>query len=163
MELFQWMTATYPGKMLFTTLVAMVPVIECRGSIPLGVGLGLSQWTAFILSVIGNMIPIPFILLFIQRILFWMKKKWAPFRRMAEKLEAKANAKQDVIQKYGTLGLAVLVAIPLPGTGAWTGALVAALLGIRMKRALPAIALGVLVAATIVIGITFGFTSFFLK
>lgn len=146
---------------LMTLFVAMAPVIELRGAIPIGVADGLSVQTALIVSIIGNVIPVPFILLFIRKIFEWMKKKSEKLNQLALKMEAKAAKKKHVIDKYEWWGLVLLVAIPLPGTGAWTGALVAALLDMRIKRAFPAILLGVCIAGVIVSYITYGATVIF--
>ena len=135
--------------------MSMVPIIELRGALPSGVAMGLSPWTAFAVSVIGNMVPVPFIILFIRRILDWMKR-FDTFRRFAEKLEAKAQKHEDKIQKYEALGIFILVALPLPGTGAWTGSLVAAIFAIRLKSAVPVIFAGVITAGLIVLFITYG-------
>ena len=96
------------------------------------------------------MIPVPFIMLFIRKIFDFLRKHWPLMGRFVEKMEAKAERKKPLVQKYAIFGLVLLVAIPLPGTGAWTGALVAAMLDIRMKRAMPPIILGVMIAALIV-------------
>ena len=146
---------TLAGKLLFTFFLSMVPVFELRGALPVGVGMGLSPWTALIVSIIGNMVPVPFIILFIRKILEWMKR-FDAFRRIAEKLEAKAKKHEDKIAKYEALGLFVLVAIPLPGTGAWTGSLVAALFDLRLRSAVPVIFAGVVCAGLIVFFITYG-------
>ena len=107
-------------------------------------------------SILGNLLPVPFIILFIRQILAWMKAKSRRLRGIAEKLEARAQAKGDILVKYETLGLFILVAIPLPGTGAWTGSLVAALFDLRMKHALPAIFLGVITAGLIMSVVSYG-------
>lgn len=140
---------SYFMKILTTFCLAMTPVIELRGSIPMGLSYGLEPWLTCLLSVVGNMLPVPFILLFIRKILQWMKR-YPRLGRIAERLERRAANKSGRVRKSEFIGLCILVAIPLPGTGAWTGALVAALMEMRMKRALPAIFLGVLIAATIV-------------
>ncbi len=132
-------------KALLVFLLSMVPVIELRGSIPLGIGYDLNPWLVYALSVVGNMVPVPFILLFIRKIFQWMKR-FPRLARIAEKFEARAAKKSGAVKKSETIGLCLLVAIPLPGTGAWTGALVAALMNMRMKRALPTIFVGVLLA-----------------
>lgn len=108
----------------------------------------------FIISVIGNMLPIPFILLFIDKIFAWLKNTRC--KNLVEKLEAKALSKSDQIQKYGRVGLFLFVAIPLPGTGAWTGSLIASLLRMKMRDALPWIFLGVLTAGLIMSLLAFG-------
>ncbi len=138
---------------------SMVPVLELRASIPLGAGFELPWVPTFLVSVVGNMLPVPFILLFIRRIIAWMHTT-TRLRPVAEWLEKKAAGHSDRVKEYASLGLVLLVGIPLPGTGAWTGALVAALLGIRMKYALPAIFAGVLLAGFIVSGVCYGFLSF---
>lgn len=144
------------GKMLLTFLISMVPVIELRGAIPVGVGYGLNIWVAVALSIIGNMLPVPFIMLFIRKIFAWMRKVNKTFARIVEKMEEKAAKHTNKVTKYGFWGLLILVALPLPGTGAWTGALVAAMLELRFKTALPAIFLGVILAAVIVSFVTYG-------
>ena len=150
-----WLTQTYLGKIIATILVSMVPVIELRGGIPYGVGFGLSYPEAFIAAFVGNMLPIPFIMLFLRRIFEWLKK-YEKTRSVIERLETRAHLKGKKVEKYRSLGLFILVAIPLPGTGAWTGALVASVLDMRMKTALPIIALGVITAGVIVLAVTHG-------
>ena len=98
------------------------------------------------------------IILFISRIFAFLRKKIPKLERMIAALEKRAQNKGDLVEKYSALGLCILVAIPLPGTGAWTGALVAAVLGIRLKKATPAIVIGVLIAAAIVTFVTYGVT-----
>ncbi len=148
--------STMIGKIIITFLWSMVPVIELRGAIPIGVGQGLPYWLAVTVSILGNLVPVPFIILFIRKI-FELMRRWLPkLDGLVSKLEKRAEEKSDIVQKYAFWGLFVLVAIPLPGTGAWTGALVAAMLDMRLRRAFPAIVLGVLGAATIVTFVTFG-------
>lgn len=139
-----------------TILMAMVPVIELRGAIPFGVAAGISVKQALICAIIGNLIPIPFILLFLRRVFVWMRKISTGFENLVEKLELRAKRKKGIVDKYEIIGLIILVAIPLPGTGAWTGALVATVLDIRMRRALPAITIGVIIAGILVSVITYG-------
>ncbi|MCR5035570.1 MAG: small multi-drug export protein [Clostridia bacterium] len=133
----------------------MVPIIELRGALPIGVGMGLPPLTALIVSIIGNMVPVPFIILFIRKILDWMHR-FETFDRIATKLEAKAEKGGEKIVKYEMFGLFLLVAIPLPGTGAWTGSLVAAFFNLRLKNAVPVIFLGVIAAGIVVFLITYG-------
>lgn len=129
--------------------MAALPVLELRGAVPYGVAMDLPLPAVLTVSILGNLLPVPFIILFIRQILAWMKSKSRRLRGIAEKLEARAQAKGDILVKYETLGLFILVAVPLPGTGAWTGSLVAALFDLRMKHALPAIFLGVITAGLI--------------
>ncbi len=162
MDLMTWLTEATLGKMTFTAIVSMVPIVELRGGIPFGVALGLSHWAAWLAAVVGNMIPLPFIVVYIRRIFQWLRKNFPSLNRMIEKLERKAHLKGRKVTKYKYLGLAIFVAIPLPGTGGWTGALVAAFLDMPLRKALPALFTGVLVAGFLVTGITFGFTSIFM-
>ena len=158
MELMRWLTETQPGQLVFTALVAMVPVVELRGAIPFGVGLGLLHWQAFLAAVLGNMIPIPFIIVYIRRIFQWLRRRSAGLDRLVTRLEKRAHLKGRKVNQFRVLGLCLFVAIPLPGTGGWSGALAAAFLDMRLKTALPSIFLGILLAGFLVTGITFGFS-----
>lgn len=141
---------------IITFLTAMMPVVELRGAIPYGVIAGLSVPAAFIISVIGNLVPIPFAVVFIRRFFEWFRTINGFFDKIVRWFEAKADRNKDKVLRYEFWGLVLLVAIPLPGTGAWTGALVAAMMDMRLKRAMPAISLGVLIAGIIVTSITYG-------
>lgn len=154
MELFQWLTNATAGKCLFTMLVSMIPIIELRGGLPFGVALGLPYYLAFPAAVIGNLIPAPFIIVYIRRIFALMRKYLPRLNGLVDRLEKKAHLKGRKVQKYQYLGLWLFVAIPLPGTGAWTGSLAAAFLGMRLKKAMPAVVLGVLTAGCIMLGLT---------
>lgn len=138
------------GKEFIVFLISMIPILELRGGL-IAAGpaiLDVPMWQAIPICIIGNLIPVPFILLLITKIFDWMKgtKKLKP---MVERLEAKAMSKSANIEKYEFWGLVLFVGIPLPGTGAWTGSLIAALLGVRFRKAFPAVVLGVLLAAFI--------------
>lgn len=148
--MFNWLTGTLAGKYLFTFLASMVPIMELRGAIPIGAGLGLPLVPTIVVCVLGNMVPVPFIILFIRRIFLWMQSKSPKLHSLVTRLEHKAYSKKELIDRYKVLGLYILVAIPLPGTGAWTGALVAAILDIRLKNAFPAIFAGVATAGLII-------------
>ena len=139
-----------------TFLISMVPVIELRGAIPIGVAAGLDPWLAIGVSIIGNLVPVPFIIIFIKKIFAWMRTNIKKLDGLVTRLEKRAKNKSETVQKYAFWGLFILVAIPLPGTGAWTGALVSAMLEMPLKKAFPAIALGVLGAAAIVAFVTYG-------
>ena len=148
-------------NILWVAFISMVPIIELRGAIPVGTALGLPWYTNMLAAVVGNCVPVPFILLFIRAILDWMKR--CPinlFRKVAEWLERKANKHASKVERYAFWGLLILVAIPLPGTGAWTGALVAALFRVKPRIAVPAIVLGVVGAGVIVTLISYGVLSF---
>ncbi len=150
---------TTAGNLIMTFLISMVPVLELRAAIPLGVINGLDIWAALIVAIIGNLVPVPFIIIFIRKIFKWMQSKSERLARLVKKFEDKANARKDKVLKYEFWGLMVLVAVPLPGTGAWTGALVAAMLDMQLKRAFPAIFVGVIVAGIIVTTATYGVTA----
>lgn len=153
--------STTIGKIIITFLWSMVPVIELRLAIPIGVGYGLPYWVAVTTSIIGNLVPVPFIIIFIRKIFELMRKWSAKLDGIVTRLEKRAESKSEVVQKYAFWGLFILVAIPLPGTGAWTGALVAAMLDMRLRRAFPAIVLGVIGAAVIVTFFTYGVETLF--
>ena len=154
MELFDFLTDTTMGKCVFTMLVSMLPIIELRGGLPFGVALGLPYQLAFPAAVIGNLIPAPFIIVYIRRIFMMMRRYMPKLNGVVDKLEQKAHLKGQKVQRYQYLGLWLFVAIPLPGTGAWTGCLAAAFLGMRLKKAMPAVVLGVLTAGTIMLTLT---------
>ena len=141
---------------LTTFLVSMVPVIELRGAIPIGVAAGVPLWQAILISIIGNMIPVPLIILFVKKVFAWMRTKSDWLNAFVEKMEAKAEKNVDKVTRYEFWGLFLFVAIPLPGTGAWTGSLGAALLDMKLKKAVPPIYLGILGAAVIISFVTYG-------
>ena len=151
-------------KLLLTFLISMVPVFDLRGAIPVGIASGLEPWLVCALAIAGNLLPVPFILLFIRHIFAWMRR-FDRLRPIVEALEKKASGKSAKVRQYELLGLFLFVAIPLPGTGAWTGSLIAALMEMRLKRALPTIALGVMaagIAVTLVAVLGVEALSFFL-
>ena len=157
----QWLTETFTGEFLLTLLVSMVPVVELRGGIPFGVTAGLPVWAAFIAAVIGNLIPVPFIIVYIRRIFQWMRRRIPRLNRMVDALERKAHLKGQRVTKYKYLGLMLFVAIPLPGTGAWTGSLAAAFLDMPLRKAIPSVVVGVLVAGLAISILTYGVASLF--
>ena len=158
MEILQWLTGTRFGEFTLTMLFSMIPVVELRGGIPFGVTLGLPVWAAFIAAVIGNLIPVPFIIVYIRRVFQWMRERLPRLNRVVDALERKAHLKGRKVTKYKYLGLMILVAIPLPGTGAWTGSLAAAFLDMPLRRAIPSIIAGVLIAGLAISLLAHGFT-----
>ena len=156
-----WLTSTTLGKLIATFFISMAPVIELRGGLPYGITLGLDYPLALTAAVLGNMVPVPFIIIYIRHIFTWLRKRSKWWDEKITRLEKKAHLKGRVVRKYSTIGLCILVAIPLPGTGAWTGALVAAVLDMRLKKAIPAIFLGVCIAAAIMTMVTFGLIHIF--
>lgn len=143
-----------------TAGIAAVPVLELRGAIPIGISAGLSPWEAYTAAVIGNMLPVPLVLLLVRQVFDWLRKgkRWGP---RIQRLEQRAHLKGQMVRKYRLPGLILLVAIPLPGTGAWTGALVADILNIRARNAVGAIFTGVLIAGGITLAVTCGVVSLF--
>jgi uncharacterized membrane protein len=134
----------------------MLPVGELRVGLPFGIAQGLEYPLALMAALLGNMVPVPFIIVYIKRIFAWMRMHMPRMNALLTKLENRAHLKGETVEKYGHWGLLLFVAIPLPGTGAWTGALIAALLNIRTAKAVPVILIGVCIAAAIMTLITYG-------
>ena len=145
----------YVSKEAVVFIISMIPILELRGGLIVSKLIQVPITTAIPLCIIGNIIPIPFILLFIKQIFKWMKKIRI-FRGLVEKLEAKAMGKSDNIKKYEFWGLVLFVGIPLPGTGAWTGSLIAALLDVDFKKAVLAELLGIAIATVIMSIFSYG-------
>ena len=143
-----------PGELIIF-LISMIPILELRGSILAAGFMNVSFLPTYIVAVLGNLLPIPFILIFIKKILDWMKTT-KTFGKLATGVEKKALSKREQIDKYGMFGLYLFVAIPLPGTGAWTGALLAVLLRMKPLKAFIAITLGVITAGLIMSLLSFG-------
>ena len=156
-----WLHETPLGEALLTMLISMLPVVELRGGLPAGVAMGLPIPAAFLASLIGNMIPVPFIILFVRPLFKWVRVHIPKLEGFISHLEARARSKSGDVLCYQTWGLLLFVAIPLPGTGAWTGALIAAVLDMRLKRAVPVIFLGVVIAGLIITLLTHGVTLLF--
>ena len=161
MDLMQWLTQASVGEFCFTVLVSMIPVVELRGGIPFGVARGLPVWAAYLAAIIGNILPVPFIVVYIRQIFRWMRQRFPWLNRLVDRLERKAHLKGQRVSKYKYLGLMLFVAIPLPGTGAWTGALAAAFLDMPLRKAVPSIFIGILIAGAAISVITFGVASIF--
>lgn len=145
------------GKEWTVFIISMVPVLELRGGLLAASPalLDVDMWRAIPMCIVGNLIPVPFILLLITPIFNYLKGTKL-FRPLVEKLEKRAMSKSEQIEKYEFWGLLFFVGIPLPGTGAWTGAMVASLLGVKFKKAFPAIVLGVILAACIMTLLSYG-------
>lgn len=135
--------------------ISLCPILELRGGMIAARLLELPFVEAFIICYVGNMLPIPFILLFIKKIFAWMRK-FKSFAKIVDKMEERSEKKKGTIEKYKEWGLLFFVAIPLPGTGGWTGSLIAALLDLKFKKCLPIVALGVFIAGLIMSLITYG-------
>lgn len=154
----QWVQSLVGGRFLTTVLISMLPVVELRGGLPAGVAMGMPLGEAFLAALIGNLLPVPFIILFARRVFAWIRFHSPKLGHLVDRIERKAWSKSDKVLQYQTWGLFLFVAVPLPGTGAWTGSLIAALLDMRLKRAVPAIVLGVLAAGIIISILTYGVT-----
>ena len=146
------------NDVLATFLMSVLPIIELRGSIIFAAAQNVPWYIAYIVSVIGNVLPIPFIILFLRPILNYLKKT-KHLAKAANWLQERSMKKADQILKYEILGLFLFVAIPLPGTGAWTGAVIASLLDMRIIKAFPTIVLGVMAAGIIMVLGSYGFFS----
>ena len=150
------------GEELCVLFCSMLPIIELRGAIPMGAAFGLPWWQTYIIAVIGNMLPVPIILLFVKSVLNWMagcKVKF--FNKVANKMFEKAEKNREKIEKYAFWGLTLFVAIPLPATGAWTGTLVAALFDMKFWKSLLSALIGVMIAGVVMTLISYGVVAAF--
>lgn len=145
---------TIPAE-LTIFLISLLPILELRGGMIAAALLGVNFTQAFLICLVGNLLPIPFILWLIRPFFNWLKTT-KHLKKVADWLERKTEKNKEKVLKYEVLGLLLFVAIPLPGTGGWTGALVAAMLDMPMKKSLPTIAIGVLIAGFIMSAITYG-------
>ncbi|MCL1849535.1 MAG: small multi-drug export protein [Clostridiales bacterium] len=152
-ELFNW--ASFAGQEVALFVISMVPLIELRGAVILGAALQMDWYKVFLISVAGNLLPIPFIILFIKRILYLLKK-FPFFSGFVHWYEGRLIKHSEKIDKLTFWALVLFVGIPLPGTGAWTGAGVASLLNMRLRDAFPAIVVGVLLAGVIMTAGAYG-------
>lgn len=145
------------GAHLGVMICSMLPIIELRGGIPLGMALGMPWWQSYLFAVIGNMLPVPFILLFVTKLIGWMSRSRVKFfNKIGNWLSAKAEKNRGKIEKYSFFGVCLFVAIPLPVTGAWTGSLVASTIGMKFWKAMLSCLLGVLIAGAIITAIAYG-------
>ena len=148
------------GKELIVFIISLMPILELRGGLIAASLLGVKPIVGYIVSFIGNLIPVPFILLFISKILEWMSKsktKWV--KNLANWVYKKAHKHKKPIEKYGYLGLILFVGIPLPGTGAWTGCLIASLLDMDRKKSFICTLIGLFMASIIMMLISYGLLS----
>ena len=145
------------GEELCVFFCSMIPIIELRGAIPMGFAFGMPMWLTYLLSVLGNMLPIPFILLFIKAVLTWMgNSKINFFNKVAAWLNRKVEKNRRRIEKYSFWGVCFFVAVPLPVTGAWTGSLVAAMIDMKFWKAFLSCLFGVMIAGVIMTIISYG-------
>lgn len=151
-----WLTGTTIGKFIWAFLISMLPVVELRGGLPVAITSGLPIGLALTATILGNMLPVPFIIIFIKKVFAWMRRNMPRMDSFVSKMEKRAEGKRGTIERYGPWGLLLFVAIPAPGTGAWTGALIAALMNMKLRQAVPVIFVGVCIAGIIMTGITYG-------
>jgi len=152
------------GRHALVFLLSMVPAISGPViAIPIGAALGLPAFSNALASAAGNIFPVVFVVIFTRKIFAWIRTKSPRLEKFVEKYEAKAESRKRSFRYGAFLGLMIFVAIPLPipGMGAWTGSMIAAILDVRLKTAFPAIALGVIVACIIVTLATYGFITLF--
>lgn len=143
------------SKEVVVFIISLMPILELRGGLIAATLLKIPYFKALFICIIGNLLPIPFVLLFLEMI-FNLMEKWKPTKKVVSWLHKKGNSKRGQIDKYGYLGLVLFVGIPLPGTGAWTGSLVAILLGLDKKKSFICIIIGVLLAAAIMSIVSYG-------
>lgn len=159
-NLFSGLVSMKFGKELIVFIISLLPVLELRGGLIAASLLRVNPVNAYIVSIIGNLLPIPFILIFLSKILSWMEKsKIRFFNSIASWLKKKADKNKSKIEKYGYIGLILFVGIPLPGTGAWTGSLVATALNLNKKKAFLCTIVGVLIASVIMMLLSYGLIS----
>lgn len=156
-DLFSGLMALKFGKEILVFIISLLPILELRGGLIAASLLGVKPLVGYIVSIIGNLIPVPFILLFIAKLLDWMEKsKIKSLKKFATWLRKKADKHKGQIEKYGYVGLILFVGIPLPGTGAWTGCLVASLLNLNRKKSFLCVLAGVVMASIIMMIISYG-------
>ena len=155
LSLFSSITTNELGKSITIFILSLLPIIELRGGLIAATLLGVSFFKAFIICFIGNILPVTFILWFIRKILDWMRNVKL-FKKIVKWIDRKVENKKSQIEKYGFLGIVLFVGIPLPGTGAWTGSLIAAMLDMDKKKSFIAVLIGVLVAGIIMSIISYG-------
>lgn len=153
--LFSGFTELPFGKEIVVFIISLMPILELRGGLIAAALLDLNPVSSYIISIIGNILPVPFILWFIRKILDWMRNK-KMFKKIVKWVDKKVESKKHKIEKYGVLGITLFVGIPLPGTGAWTGSLIAAMLDMDKKKAFIAAFIGVLLAGIIMSIFSYG-------
>ena len=154
-NLFGGITSIPFGKELIVFIISLMPILELRGGLIAAALLDLNPVTSYIISIIGNVLPVPFILWFINSILEWMRKS-KKFKKIAKWLDNKVEKNKEKIEKFGFWGLVLFVGIPLPGTGAWTGCLIAAVLEMDRKKSFLAAMIGIIMASIIMMVLSFG-------
>lgn len=159
-NLFSGLTGSAFGREIVVFIISLMPILELRGGLIAAALLKVEPAVGYIISIIGNTIPVPFILLFITKILDWMERsKFKFIKKVATWIRKKADKNKGKIEKYGYVGLIMFVGIPLPGTGAWTGCLIASLLGLDRKKSFFCTMAGILIASIIMMILSYGILS----
>ena len=154
---FGGLTSIAYGKEILVFIISLMPILELRGGILAAALLGLDPLPGYIISIIGNVLPVPFILLLITKILAWMRNsKVNLFNKVANWLDEKVEKHKGQIEKYGYWGVVIFVGIPLPGTGAWTGSLIASVLNMEKKKTFVAVLAGIVMASVIMMLLSYG-------
>lgn len=157
LKIFSGISSTTLGKEITVFIISMLPMLESRGGLIASALLGLDPFRSYVISLIGNILPVPLILLFMNKILLWCQNSKIKFlNKFANWLDKKVDKNRGTIEKYGYLGLILFVGIPLPGTGAWTGCLVASALELDKRKSFPCIILGIIMASIIMMILSFG-------
>jgi len=143
------------GKQLLVFIISLMPILELRGGLIAAALLNLSPWQSYVICIIGNILPVPFILLLINKILDWMRNS-KKLNKVALWLDKKVEKNKTQIEKYGYLGIVLFVGVPIPGTGAWTGSLIASVLEMDKKKTFLAVCLGIIIASIIMMILSFG-------
>ena len=154
-NIFGFLKAVPLGREITVFIISLMPILELRGGLIAASLLDLNPIIAYIVSIIGNILPIPFILWFMKKILDWMRDS-KHFSKIAKWLDKKVDKRKGQLEKYGYLGLVLFVGIPLPGTGAWTGCLIASVLNMDKKKSFIAALIGVVMASIIMMIISYG-------
>lgn len=154
---FGGLTSIAYGKEILVFIISLMPILELRGGLLAAALLGLDPLPGYIISIIGNVIPVPFILFLITKVLAWMRKsKLKLFNKIANWLDEKVEKNKGQIEKFGYWGLLLFVGIPLPGTGAWTGTLIAAVLDLEKKKTFATVMAGIVMASIIMMFLSYG-------
>ena len=155
LSVFGGLTSIAFGKQILVFVISLMPILELRGGLIAAALLGISPLQSYIICIIGNLVPIPFILFLINKILNWMRNS-KHFNKMASWLDKKVEKHKGQIEKFGYLGIVLFVGIPLPGTGAWTGSLIASVLEMDKKKTFLSVLLGVFMASVIMMIFSYG-------
>ena len=157
---FAGLTALPLGKQAIVFIISLMPVLELRGGLIAAALLKMDPVQSYIISMIGNIIPVPFILLFFDSLLQWMRKsRFSAFRAFTGWVDRRVEKNRGQIEKYGFWGLAIFVGIPLPGTGAWTGCMIASVLHMNRREAFKSVMIGIIIASVIMMLVSFGLIS----